>query len=348
VPVPNAGGGVRILTEIPQKFLEGYKNGLYTINGVTVRNVQGRIVGHLEIVNPDILSRFLGSKISPFGMQTLMPQIAAVAFIAWLSSEILHRLGRIEAGVREIKDILNDKSVAELEAALRDLARAKRFSKDQRLQVVNQSRFSLAKLSNEFYSKVNRAHSPKETYQYLEFALAASLAQSYVYRLLGEEEMYVEELTSSVQRWVLTASSFLQQLLGNNPGRLFLKEYQKHISVKEALGIMRLLSGDESLMDSDLYERYRPESIGPFPQHLQRAAKALLKKSEKISDEYRIQTAIRLRANQLGLTNFVESISVLRKHVRLAELDNRLEHVRGQATQGAIFIGVADLDEVVQ
>ena len=338
------GKDVIVYTKVPEKLLDGFQNGEYLLEGVTVRLARGphrgRIVGHLELIDPlrarnnPLLKGQLAAK--------LLPQLSAAATFANLVFEVAQvqrTLVELEGRIKEIKDLLEERSLAELEASLSDLNRIKAFAPEQRITVAGQARFKLASLANQFWLRFKKSQQPQEAIHVLDLALAASLAHAYVYKLLDRNDLFIKELQDAVERWEEAASSLVSMLLGANPGRFFFKRYQALMPLTDFADALRLAYRENEADALSLLERVRPNPSGVL-DHLPGAIKKALDKQLSQDKETVIPALRKLTAQKKAIKALLESTEVLREHVPLGELEAELSGLGDRAVEGLLWVAV--------
>ncbi len=338
------GKDVIIYTKVPEKYLNGLRKGEYLLEGVTVRLARGahrgRIVGHLEVINP-LLARknpLLKGQLAT----RLLPQLSAVATFANLVFEVAQiqrTLVELEGRIREIKNLLEERSLAELEASLSDLNRIREFAPEQRITVAGQARFKLASLANQFWLRFKKSQQPHEAIHVLDLALVASLGHAYVYKLLDRHDLFIKELQDAVERWEEAASSLVSMLLGANPGRFFFKRYQALMSLADFADALRLAYRDNEADVLSLLERVRPNPSGVL-DHLPGAIKKAVDKQLSQDEETVIPALRKLTAQEKALKALLESTKVLSERVPLGELEAELSGLGNRAVEGLLWVAV--------
>jgi len=340
------GKNLTFLAKVPQALAEGVRNGEYNVIGGTVRYARGpyrgQIKGFLEIVDPT-KSGGLPLLAGQSQAAILVPAVTAVAAFAYLAYQVAviqRKLSELAKQVKEIRSILEERSLAELQASLSDLRRIKEFSPDQRISIAGEARFKLASLSNQFMLRFQNAKQAQEAAHALDLALAALLAHAYVYRLLDKEDLSIKELELASNRWKEGASRLTRSLLEPNASRFFFRQYEEIVPLSDLVAFLRLSYQEFDSEDLVLLEKVRPEPSGLFAR-LPTAIKKTLDKQRAQDESFVIPTLKKLTLQNQLLDAYSMSTRELAKRVPLADLEAGMLEMQEKATDGVVWIDLA-------
>ncbi len=249
---------------VPQRLLEGVSKGVYYVKGSLIRDANThKIMGHLEEVPGSklALSRIGASEVGALAL--ISPQITTLAGLAVIMASlaiIKMQLNSVQKGIKHIQETLLMDKLAKLEASLADLKTVDAIAENDKMDFLNTARFSLAKLAREFAMEYDRAPSKEVKMYFLKLYLISVIAHAYAYNYLGYEDIFIRQITEAKSGWELLAKDFLNNVIGDDPGKYIGSMYSRHIRLSQLVEILRFINdydGNE-YSDLDVLERHRP------------------------------------------------------------------------------------------